>query len=160
MNPNRPLPIRAVPRLPLSFPRPRLAGRLSASLSLALLCACSAGNGDAAPAPGPLTPDNGAMASDGRPFVAAEIARFDEPWAMTFLPQGRLLVTEKAGALKLMQPDGTVGDISGVPEVDYGGQGGLGDVVADPDFGSNGRVYLSYAEAGDGAVGPRSRVPR
>ena len=150
MNPNRPLPIRAVPRLPLSFPRPRLAGRLSASLSLALLCACSAGNGDAAPAPGPLTPDNGAMASDGRPFVAAEIARFDEPWAMTFLPQGRLLVTEKAGALKLMQPDGTVGDISGVPEVDYGGQGGLGDVVADPDFGSNGRVYLSYAEAGDG----------
>ena len=85
-------------------------------------------------------------------FTSAEVARFEEPWAMTFLPDGRLLVTEKAGALKLMAEDGSTGDISGVPEVAYGGQGGLGDVVLHPDFAQNGFVYLSWAEAGEGGT--------
>lgn len=89
------------------------------------------------------------------PFDIVEAGKFDEPWAMTFLPDGRLLVTEKAGALKLVEIAGTssankVGSVSGVPEVAYGGQGGLGDVVLHPRFASNGLVYLSYAEAGDG----------
>src|SRR5690606_32067062 len=55
-------------------------------------------------------------------FVATEVAAFDEPWAMTFLPDGRLLVTEKRGRLKLWAPDGTIRDIAGVPRVAYGGQ--------------------------------------
>ena len=84
-----------------------------------------------------------------KPFVATAVATFAEPWAMTFLPDGRLLVTEKKGALKLLEIGGKATDISGVPKVAYGGQGGLGDVVLHPRFAGNGLVYLSYAEAGE-----------
>lgn len=92
-------------------------------------------------------------ASDVRPFTSTEVASFDEPWAMAFLPDGRLLVTEKRGALKLVDvASGKVGDIKGVPEVDYGGQGGFGDIALHPDFASNHVVYVSYAEAGDGGT--------
>ena len=88
------------------------------------------------------------------PFQSTQMGQFKEPWAMTFLPDGRLLVSEKKGALKLVAlgatfADSKIGDISGVPTVAYGGQGGFGDVVLHPQFASNGRVYLSYAEAGD-----------
>ena len=90
-----------------------------------------------------------------RPFQSTEMGRFDEPWAMTFLPDGRLLVSEKRGKLKLVSLGDTaaaskVGEISGVPAVAYGGQGGFGDVVLHPQFASNQLVYLSYAEAGEG----------
>jgi glucose/arabinose dehydrogenase len=82
-------------------------------------------------------------------FVTTAVAEFDEPWAMAFLPDGRLLVTEKRGALKVLAIDsGQVGDVTGVPAVEYAGQGGLGDVVLHPNFSANGLVYLSYAEAG------------
>ncbi len=85
------------------------------------------------------------------PFTVSEVQQFKEPWAMAFLPDGRLLVSEKQGALKLLNvEDKKLGDISGVPEVAYGGQGGLGDVVLHPQFAGNGLVYLSFAEAGDG----------
>lgn len=80
------------------------------------------------------------------PFVATELAQFAEPWAMTFLPDGSLLVTEKAGTLKRYGTDGRIGEVSGVPQVAYRGQGGLGDVVLHPKFADNGLVYLSYAE--------------
>ena len=87
------------------------------------------------------------------PFVATPVAKFDEPWAITFLPDGRMLVTEQQGRLRIATQDGERSDpISGVPEVDYGGQGGLGDVVLHPDFSSNNVIYLSYAEAGEGEV--------
>ncbi|MEO8010557.1 MAG: PQQ-dependent sugar dehydrogenase, partial [Dokdonella sp.] len=87
-----------------------------------------------------------------KPFETTVVATFDEPWAMTFLADGRLLVTEKKGVLKLMAADGTSADIRGVPKVAYGGQGGLGDVVLHPDFANNRRLYVSYAEAGEGAL--------
>jgi glucose/arabinose dehydrogenase len=83
------------------------------------------------------------------PFAITEIANFDEPWAMAFLPDGRLLVTEKAGHLKLLKPGGAIAEITGVPAVDYGGQGGLGDIVLHPKFAENGLVYLSFVEAGE-----------
>lgn len=101
------------------------------------------------------------------PFEITEAGKFDEPWAMTFLPDGRLLVTEKKGKLKVVTlaadaADNKVGDITGVPKVAYGGQGGFGDVVLHPQFASNGWVYLSYAEAGDdntsGAVVARAKL--
>ncbi|WP_449284117.1 PQQ-dependent sugar dehydrogenase [Luteimonas qiangzhengi] len=92
-----------------------------------------------------------AAAETEQPFAVDEVSGFDEPWAMTFLPDGRLLVTEKPGTLRLYDPQRDVtGQISGVPEVVHGGQGGLGDVVLHPGFGSNSLVYISYAEAGDG----------
>lgn len=84
------------------------------------------------------------------PFQISRSTKFDEPWAMTFLPDGRLLVTEKKGALKLYTIGGQARDIGGVPQVAYGGQGGFGDVALHPQFQSNGIVYLSYAEAGEG----------
>ena len=92
-----------------------------------------------------------AGANDQHPFGVESVAKFDEPWAMSFLPDGRLLVTEKKGRLKLVDiANGSSRDVAGVPEVDYGGQGGFGDVVPHPDFATNGIVYLSYAEAGEG----------
>ncbi|MEX6724412.1 PQQ-dependent sugar dehydrogenase [Parapedomonas caeni] len=69
------------------------------------------------------------------------------PWGMAFLPDGRLLVTEKAGRLRIVDTHGTVSPpVAGVPAVDYDAQGGLLDVALDPDFAGNGLVYLSYAE--------------
>jgi glucose/arabinose dehydrogenase len=89
----------------------------------------------------------------GNAFVATPVAQFDEPWAMTFLPDGRLLVTEKPGKLKLLDVEsGDAMDITGVPKVAHGGQGGFGDVLTHPQFSTNSQVYLSYAEAGDGGT--------
>lgn len=85
------------------------------------------------------------------PFSMTEIAEFNEPWAMTFLPDGRALITEKAGTLWLMAP--TPMKVKGVPTVADGGQGGLGDVALHPDFAKNQLVYLSWAEAGSGGYG-------
>lgn len=73
------------------------------------------------------------------------------PWGLAFLPEGRMLVTERPGRLRIVAPDGTLGPpVDGVPAVDARGQGGLLDVALDPDFPGNGRVYLSYAEPGTG----------
>ncbi|WP_017357499.1 PQQ-dependent sugar dehydrogenase [Stenotrophomonas sp.] len=85
------------------------------------------------------------------PFTATAVGTFDEPWAMSFLPDGSLLVSEKRGALKHVNPTtGTSATISGVPAVAYGGQGGFGDVLPHPDFARNQLLYVSYAEAGQG----------
>ncbi len=94
-----------------------------------------------------------AAAQKARPaagFKPVEVARFDEPWAMAFLPDGKLLVTEKRGAVKLMSRDGKVGNVTGAPRVDYGGQGGMADIIVHPRFDQNRFVYLSWAEAGKG----------
>jgi len=97
------------------------------------------------------------------PFTATEVARFDQPWAMSFLPDGSLLVTEKEGRLKHFNVQTKKSaDITGVPKVAYGGQGGLGDVLPHPKFASNQLVYLSYAEEGEndtrGAAVARARL--
>jgi glucose/arabinose dehydrogenase len=84
-------------------------------------------------------------------FAIRAVTTLDEPWAMTFLPDGRMLITEKPGRLLLVTKDGQRSTpVAGVPEVDHGGQGGLGDVVLHPEFADNALLYLSYAEAGDG----------
>ena len=104
-----------------------------------------------------------AATASGRPFAVAEIAQFDEPWAMTFLPcSNQALITERKGRLLLWSEGSAATPVAGVPSVDYGGQGGLGDVVAHPDFANNRLVYLSWVEAGDGdtrgAVVGRARL--
>ncbi len=85
------------------------------------------------------------------PFAVETIARLEEPWAMTFLPDGqRLLVTEKSGELLVVDArSGQTQSVSGVPKVSYGGQGGLGDVVLHPEHAKNRVIYLSYAEEGE-----------
>lgn len=83
-------------------------------------------------------------------FLVEEVASFDQPWSMAFLPDGNFLVTEKPGKMFLMNQAGeTLSEISGVPEVAYGGQGGLGDVAIHPDFNENKTVYVSFAEEGE-----------
>jgi glucose/arabinose dehydrogenase len=78
----------------------------------------------------------------------------DHPWGLTFLPDGRMLVTERPGRLRLVAQDGKISEpLKGVPEVFAEGQGGLLDVALDPNFGSNGVVYLSYSEPGEGGAG-------
>jgi aldose sugar dehydrogenase len=71
----------------------------------------------------------------------------DHPWGLAFLPDGRMLVTERAGRLRLVGTDGRLSDaIAGLPPIDVGGQGGLLDVALDPSFISNHFVYWSYSE--------------
>jgi glucose/arabinose dehydrogenase len=90
------------------------------------------------------------LAETTPPFARTTIGSFGKPFAMAFLPDGRLLVTEKGGALKLRETDGGVIDVSGVPRVESGGQGGLLDVAIAPDFATSNIIYLSYAEPGTG----------
>ncbi len=92
-------------------------------------------------------------AQDDLPFDVSVVADFDEPWALAFLPDGRMLVTEKKGNLFIVTQDGDKSrPIGGLPDVDYGGQGGLGDVMVHPDFADSGVIYLSYAEGGVGGT--------
>jgi glucose/arabinose dehydrogenase len=83
-----------------------------------------------------------------RPVKAETFAKgLVHPWGLAFLPDQRLLVTERPGRLRLLSKQGEVRSaISGVPEVYAGGQGGLLDVVLAPDFTSSQLIYLSYAE--------------
>lgn len=95
----------------------------------------------------------GAQAQSDLPFDVEPITSFDEPWALAFLPDGRMLVTERKGNLLIVTQDGQKSrPLRGIPDVDYGGQGGLGDVALHPDFAENGLVYLSYAEGGTGGA--------
>ncbi|MFW1800371.1 PQQ-dependent sugar dehydrogenase [Acinetobacter nematophilus] len=87
-------------------------------------------------------------------YRVEKVAHFDEPWAMAELADGRLLITEKRGKLKLYNPSSSQSiDILGVPPVAYGGQGGLGDIALHPDYKNNHQIYLSYAEKGNGGYG-------
>jgi len=96
--------------------------------------------------------------NQGTRLSAEEIASFDEPWAMTFLPDDTMLVTEKSGNLVHVTADGAKTTVGHDIEVAYGGQGGLGDVIADPDFAENRRIYLSYVQSLDGGKTRGARV--
>jgi aldose sugar dehydrogenase len=89
------------------------------------------------------------------PFAIEEVGKFNEPWALEFLPDDQgILITEKSGKLQWLPKRGQPPvEVSGVPKVAYGGQGGFGDVVLHPKFAENGLVYLSWAESGEGGNG-------
>ena len=77
----------------------------------------------------------------------------ENPWGLVFLPDGRALVTERDGRLRIVSSKGKLSaPLNGVPKVDTRGQGGLLDVAIDPDFAENKFVYLSFAEPGDGGT--------
>jgi len=106
----------------------------------------------APPAPAP------APAPSAVPLKLTEvITGLSNPWSLAFLPDGRMLITERAGRLRLRQADGaapTGGDgVSGVPAVLAEGQGGLLDVAVDPDFGTNRRIYLTFSQGTASANG-------
>ncbi len=84
------------------------------------------------------------------------------PWALAFLPDGRMLVTERPGRLRIVSADGKVGEpVAGLPAVVASGQCGLLDVVVDPKFADNQRIYWSFAEAAEGgAAGNSTAVAR
>lgn len=93
-------------------------------------------------------------AATDKPFKTSVIADFDSPWAMTFLPDGRALVTEKAGDMILFDPkNGTKIPVAGIPKVDSAGQGALMDVVLSPSFAKDKAVYFSFSEERDGLKG-------
>ena len=133
---------------------------------LALAAACNTG-ADGVDSNGSTATAGAAAAQNapGKPFAIQAMGDFEEPWAMAFLPNGNALVTEKKGKLILWGRGGeavATTEVAGVPAVDHGGQGGLGDVVLHPNFARNRMVYLSWVEAGTGdtrgAVVGRARL--
>jgi glucose/arabinose dehydrogenase len=115
------------------------AGRLGAMIILAA----------AASAPAAQAPITGSRPAAAMPFEATPVATFDKPWAMTFLPDGQMLVTEKAGRMLLLSADGKRRtEVAGIPEVNSTGQSALGEVVVHPRFAENRLVYFSYSAPG------------
>ncbi|MCL6705654.1 PQQ-dependent sugar dehydrogenase [Pseudomonas sp. R2.Fl] len=90
------------------------------------------------------------------PEIGAQVVAEGLPhlWSMEFLPDGRMLVTAKEGAMHIVSTDGSAGpEIEGVPEVASAGQGGLLDVALAPDFATSGTIYFSFSEPRDGGNG-------
>ncbi len=124
------------------------------AIALGLLAGCTAApEGERSVGPAAESTSAATAAPNGRPFVIEEIAELDEPWAMTFLPDGRALISGRGGDLTLRPTDGQLLEVDGVPDVVHAGQGGFGDVIAAPDFASTSTVYVSWAEAGEGGSG-------
>lgn len=103
-----------------------------------------------APIPEAAAVDAAYDTEKGRIRVQTVVEGLRHPWGLAFLPDGRMLVTERDGNLRLIGGGKVSEPLEGVPGVDTGGQGGLLDVAIDPSFGQSRLVYLSYSEAGDG----------
>jgi aldose sugar dehydrogenase len=89
------------------------------------------------------------------PVVLEQVARgLENPWGLAFLPDGRMLVTERPGRMRIVSAEGVVSaPLSGVPAVSARNQGGLLDVALDPDFARNRQVYVTFAEPREGGNG-------
>jgi glucose/arabinose dehydrogenase len=100
------------------------------------------------------------FASKAGPLSVETVAKgLDHPWGLAFLPDGRMLVTERPGRLRIVTPDGKLSPaLEGVPKVRAGGQGGLHDIVLDRDFASNKTIYFCFAEPASG--GGRTAMAR
>jgi aldose sugar dehydrogenase len=100
-----------------------------------------------------LAEDKTVKTETGAISVQSVASGLDCPWGISLLQDGRMLVTERPGRLRIIDQQGKISDpVGGVPKVFAQGQGGLLDVAVDPDFASNNWVYLSYAEPGEGGV--------
>lgn len=89
-------------------------------------------------------------ATSARPFTSSPVAEFDTPWAIAFLPDGRMLVTERRGRIFVVTQDGQKTEVHNVPKVLASGQNGLLDIAPAPDFASSSRIYFTYVEPGEG----------
>jgi glucose/arabinose dehydrogenase len=132
---------------------------LAAAWSLVFVSACggggsSPGTGGTAPEPTPPAPPPPAPAGPARATVLG--VSLDDPWGLAFLPDGRMLVTQRAGSFVIVKADGSGIDaqVTGpLPPVAHTGQGGLLDVALDPDFATSGTIFWTFAEAGTGGTG-------
>src|SRR5579862_9488120 len=82
------------------------------------------------------------------PFNMTTVATFELPWRIAFLPDGRMLITEKVGPIWLVTQQGEKLPVANVPKVVYGGQGGMLGVFLSPHYVSDHNVYLTYSEPG------------
>jgi glucose/arabinose dehydrogenase len=131
----------------------RLAAPLLCS-SFFLLMACGSNNTNSKNPEQNTTAKADQSVAIKQTYQVEAVSDFNEPWAVTSLSDQRLLVTERQGKLKIFNPKNKqMLDVQGVPAVNYGGQGGLGDVILHPDFAKNHWVYLSYATKGQGGSG-------
>ena len=110
------------------------------TLSLALLPATALAQVNAGTQP----------AETSQPFTVAKVATFNLPWRIAFLPDGRMLITEKVGPVWLVAQDGTKTPVTNVPAVLSQGQGGMLGVFLSPKYATDQSVYLTYSEPGDG----------
>lgn len=145
----------------------RQLSRTAATVLAFVLCSCG---GDEPGVPPPISgpsptptpaPTPAPTPTPAPPTTAITqriVASFNAPWAMTFLPDGRLLVTERGGNLFLVSTAGSRAQVTGVPAVVASGQLGLHDIALDPGFATNNLVWISYAEAAPG--GQRLAVAR
>ena len=135
----------------MKFPARRILLVLAAAVLLPLGCV----NPDAGPSESePLLEGAAERSGPGDPTgfrVKTLVQWLNEPWGLDFLPDGRLLLTEKDGTLKLVNPqDWSTVDLAGVPASANEGQGGLLDVLVHPQFARNSLVYLSYSVEAEG----------
>jgi aldose sugar dehydrogenase len=121
---------------------------LAAMLSMSTDCQAQA------PQTGPAQRSSTPKSIEGKVEAETVVKGLEHPWALAFLTDGRILVTERPGRLRIVGMDGTLSDpLGAVPEVVARNQGGLLDVAIDPKFEQNRLVYLSYAEPGEGGAG-------
>ena len=83
------------------------------------------------------------------PFTMTQVATFNRPWRIAFLPDGRMLVTEKVGPVWLVRPEGAKTPVTNATTVLYGGQGGMLGIFVSPKYATDHNVYLTYSEPGD-----------
>ncbi len=86
--------------------------------------------------------------TEDKPFTVTKVAEFNLPWRMAFLPDGRMLITEKGGKIFLATPQGAKTEVSGVPAVQFGGQNGLLGIYLSPTYAKDHGIYLTYSEPG------------
>src|SRR3954469_23231778 len=84
------------------------------------------------------------------PFTMTQVTTFKLPWRIAFLPDGRMLITEKVGPVWLVTQQGAKTPVENVPAVLYQGQGGMLGVFVSPKYATDHNVYLTYSEPGDG----------
>src|SRR4029078_10890299 len=112
-----------------------------ASAALSLSCLCTAAHAQVNA--GEKAPES------SLPFTLTQVAEFNLPWRIAFLPDGRMLITEKVGLLWLVTQQGAKTPVSNAPAVRYGGQGGMLGVYTSPTYATDHYVYLTYSEPGD-----------
>lgn len=121
------------------------------SCNAILALACTLFLGCAADAQAPKSPHPKPV--EGVVKATPVVRALEHPWAIAFLPDGRMLVTERPGRMRIVETGGKMSEpLGGVPQVHARGQGGLHDVIVDPQFAENRTIYFCYAEPGEGGT--------